>query len=149
MGLYENHATDGKLEKTGVWVDYGEFRVKIAKAGGANRKYTAMVERETKPIRRALQAGTVSEERARPIMIKVFTETIIMGWQTWDDDAKDGEGEWVDGIEMRDGTVGKYTKENVTTVLNDLPAVFNMIKQDALADDIFKETVRQEEAGNS
>ncbi len=164
MSLYENHATDKKFEKTGVWVDYGGFRVKIAKAGGANRKYTAMVERETKPLRRAMQAGTLSEDRAKPIMIKVFIKTIILGWQTFVDSedltedqiagaseettVEDG-GLWVSGIEQQDKSIEPFNDENLEKVLTDLPAVFNMIKEDALADDIFKQTMRQEEAKNS
>ncbi len=149
MSMYDNHQTSAQLERKGVWVDYGGFRVCIAKAGGANRKYLQMVERETKPVRRAMQAGTLSEERAKPIMIKVFSETIVTGWQVFIEDEKHEDGgDWKDGIEQPDGSLGKFTKEGVGKALTDLPAVFNMIKSDAMSDDIYLATVREEEAGN-
>lgn len=145
MSMYAAHATDNKLEKSGVWVDYGDFRVKIAKAGGANRKYNQLVERAIKPHRRAIQAGTMTEERARPILVDVFAQTIVLGWETWDEKAD----KFVPGIEQPDGSIGEYSLENVKKVFNDLPAVFNMVKEDSTADDIFKAEVRKEEAGNS
>lgn len=148
MGMYDQHATSKELERKGVWVDYGGFRVRIAKAGGANRKYLQKVEMETKPIRRAMSAGTLSEDRARPIMVKVFVDTIIMGWQVFDAEANEGEGDWVDGIEQRDGSIEPFNAENVKAALDALPAVFNLIKQDAMADDIFLESVRVDEAKN-
>lgn len=161
MGMYDQHATSVELERKGVWVDYGGFRVKVAKAGGANRAYLQKVEMETKPIRRAMAAGTLSEDRARPIMIKVFVETIIMGWQVFEsfEDNPDAEekatkdqvqegGIWKDGIEQPDGSIGKFNAENVRKALVALPAVFNMIKTDAMADDIYLESVREDEAKN-
>lgn len=161
MGMYEHHKTDAELERKGVWVDYGGFRVRIAKAGGANRAYLQKVELETKPIRRSMAAGTLSEDRARPIMINVFVDTIIMGWQVFEsfNDNPDAEkkatkaqiaegGIWKDGIEQPDGSLGEFTNANVTAALNALPAVFNLIKQDAMADDIYLESVREDEAKN-
>ena len=65
MSMYEEFETDPNLETGGIWIDYGSFRVQIARAGGANKKYLSYAETKTKPFRRAIQAGTMTEERSR------------------------------------------------------------------------------------
>ena len=37
--MFDQFETDPVLESEGIWIDYGAFRVKIARAGGANKKY--------------------------------------------------------------------------------------------------------------
>ncbi len=39
MSMYEQLETDKALETKGVEIDYGTFRVTLARAGGANKKY--------------------------------------------------------------------------------------------------------------
>lgn len=144
MGLYDQNQTNTDLEKKGKWIDYGGYRIKVARAGGTNRKYLSELEAAMKPIRRAIDSGTVPQERQKAIMVDVFAKTIIMGWETWDDEKED----WVSGIEQPDGTIGKFTKELVIETLNALPSVLEDIQKDAMALQTFLEGAREEEAGN-
>lgn len=144
MGLYDQNQTNIDVEKSGKWIDYGGYRIKIARAGGSNRKYLSELELAMKPIRRAIDAGTVPQERQKAIMVDVFAKTIIKGWETWDDDKE----EWVSGIELEDGTIGKFTKELVVETLNALPSVLEDIQKDAMQLQNFLEAAREDEAGN-
>lgn len=79
--------TDPELEKNGVWIDYGEgTMVKIARAGGANRRYLLRAEALTKPHRRAFDTRTIDPEVAKKINAQVFSETIVLDWKGFEDD---------------------------------------------------------------
>lgn len=123
MGLYDIFATDENLEKTGVWFDYGDFRILAGFSGGGNKKYTTYAEKKFKPLRRAIETGAMGNERSMAVLIDVFAETVIYGWQT--KQTVDGEEQWADGIESRTGEILPFTKENVRSTLTALPNLFS------------------------
>lgn len=142
MGMYDKKETSAELEKSGVWMDYGDYRVKIARAGGANRKYLNELQMATKPIKRALDTNSVPPERQKEIMTKVFAKTIVMGWQTFVD------GEWKDGIETPDGKIGKFSPELVEQTLTALPEVLADIQKDAMDMELYLASLRDEDTKN-
>ena len=109
--------TDEALEKeTGVVIDYGDFQIKILRAGGANSKYARVRQREYKKHKYAIDSGAMPDEVFRKIMITVYAEAVIIGW----------EGVRGKPTETApDGEILPFTQENVITVLNDLPALFD------------------------
>lgn len=144
MGLHAKNKTDKALETDGIWKDYITHRVKIARAGGSNDRYLKTMEDLQKTLRRSGDPSEIPKSRQDAIMAKVLAETIVLDWQTWDDEKQD----WVPGIEKVDGSVGKFTKELVTETLLELPDVMNVIQMDAMSHKNFLETVREEEKGN-
>lgn len=144
MSLYNTFRTDPELEQKGVVVDYGDFRVTVARSGGANRKYARVLEATLKPYRRAVDLGVMKEEKAREILHEVFAEAIILNWET-----KTPQG-WVQGIEREDGEgLVPYTKENVVAVLKALPDLFNDIKGQSDKVQLYRAAALEAEAGNS
>ena len=75
MGMYDVFETDTDLETNGVWIDYGEFRVRIASAGSGNKNYMKYAEKKLKPVRKAMEAGALNEGRSQAIMADIFTKT--------------------------------------------------------------------------
>ena len=124
--MYKQFSTDPKLEKDGVWLDYDLFRIKVARAGGANVAFSKTLEKYSKPHRRAMDTGTLSEAVARNMMYKVYAETIVLDWTTKDPEPdKNGEPVYRRGIEGPDGELMEFNKENVIktfTALHDLYA---------------------------
>lgn len=142
MGMYDTFETDATMEQEGVFLDYGDFRIRIAHAGQGNSKYIKYAEKKLKPVRKAMEAGALGNERSMSIMIDIYAETIILDWQVRNDDS------WKTGIEARDGSVIQFTKENVETTLRALPNLFLDIQQQAQSIANFRRAELEEEAGN-
>lgn len=123
--MYEQFETNKILEKNGIWIDYGDFRVLASFAGGSNKEYTKYLEQKTKPYRRAITAGIFTEERSRPMLFDVFAETIVKGWEIKDgEDEKTGDVKWKSGIHKKGKGVLEYNKENVLITFRNLPELF-------------------------
>lgn len=142
MGMYDIFETDEDLETTGVWIDYGDFRVKIASASQGNKKYVKYAETALKPVRRAMQAGALSNERSLSIMSDIYAKTIVLDWQVKTDDG------WKTGIEGRDGEILPFNQEELKKVFVALPNLFVDIQEQANSIANFRKAELEEEGKN-
>ena len=124
--MYDLFETDQNLEKDGVYIDYGSFRVKLARSGGANKRYGKILEAKAKPYRRAIQTKTMDNELAERMMMDAFVETCIIAWET-----KIDEDEWKSGILDEDKSLQPFKKENVIKVFKRLPDLFIDLSEQA------------------
>lgn len=143
MSMYENFSTDAQSEQEGVWVDYGQFRVRLARAGGANKNYQKVLERESRPFRRAIATDSLDSEVAANILRKAYAKAVITGWETKRDD------EWVSGIEQP-GTdeLAAFNRENVERVLKDLPDLFVDLQGQASGIAMYRAGLREDSGKN-
>ena len=146
--MYEQYETDPVFEKNGIWIDYGDFRVKIARAGGANKSYMKYAEVKTKPFRRAISAGSMPEERSRGLLYDIYAETVILDWETSDGVDKDNNVKWKNGIGKKGGGILPVTKENIITTFKNLPAVFSDLQQAAEGIALFRAAEMGEDGKN-
>jgi len=109
MNPYAMFETDRNLEKEGIWIDYGPFSFKVARAGGSNEKYRRMLQHRMKPYRRQIQNETMSEEKAQEIILETFVDAVLLDWK----DVRD-----------RDGNVMDFNRENALQLLSDLRDLF-------------------------
>lgn len=147
MGMYDTFETDTEMEKAGVIVDYGDFRIRLAHAGQGNQRYVKYAEKMMKPVRRAMEAGSLGNERSMAIMVDIYAKTIVLEWQVA---VKDDEGNttWKTGIESKDGSIIPYTEENVIAALKALPNLFLDIQQQATSIANYRRAELENEAGN-
>ena len=147
MGMYNTFKTDPNREQEGVWLDYGDFRVLIAHAGQGNKKYVAYAEKKLRPVRQAMNAGALSNERSMTIMADVYATTIVLGWEVAQ---KDSEGRqiWKSGIEDEDGSILPFNKDTVEQTLKNLPNLFVDIQTQASSIANFRAAEVEEESGN-
>lgn len=143
MGMYDVFETDEDLETSGIWLDYGDFRVRIASAGQGNKKYVKYAEKALKPVRKAMQAGALSNERSIAIMSDIYAKTIVLDWETMDD------GKMKKGIEQRDGKIAPMNYDTVKQAFIDLPNLFIDIQEQANSIANFRKAELEEESGNS
>lgn len=143
MGMYDVFETDENLESSGIFIDYGDFRVKIASAGQGNKAYVRYAEKKLKPVRKALDAGALSNERSQALMAGIYAKTIILDWQLLVD------GEWRQGIEGREGDVLPFNEENVEATLKALPRLFTDIQEQAMSLANFRKQELEDEGKNS
>lgn len=149
MSMYKQFETDPKLEQEGIWIDYGDFRVLVARAGGANKRYLSYAETKTKPFRRAMEAGTMDEKRAQGLLYDIFSKTIVLNWQIADGTDKDGSVKWKNGIHSKDGGVIDVTPANIEQTFRNLPALFQDIQQCAAGIALYRKEEIEADGKNS
>ena len=138
--LYKQYRTDSNLETSGIFLNYGPnshgdpMRIRIARAGGANKAFSKALERITRPHRRAIQTGTLSNDLADSLMKEAFAETVVLGWEN---------------IEGPEGEILDFTKENVIRVLDDLPDLYADLREQANNVALFREAILDDDLGNS
>jgi hypothetical protein len=142
MSMYELFKTDSALETEGVVINYGSFRVTLARAGGSNKKFARVLEAKTKPYKRAIDTGTMDNDRGLELLREVYAEAVILNWETKQ------QGKYVQGIESPDGELLPFTKENVLAVFNELPDLFMDLQEQANKAAVFRQSLREEAAGN-
>ena len=78
---------DKTKSEDGTWVDLEEgIRVKIARIG--NLSYRKELERLSKPRRRQIRRGTLSEETAEQMLTEVMAKTVLLDWEGIEEDKK-------------------------------------------------------------
>ena len=120
---YEVFKTDTDLEKAGIWLDYGDFKIRIARAGGSNSAYSTMLTKVMRPIQRRLDLNLVTDEEARKKLAVVFARTVLL---TWEDVADE------DGEEM------EFSVDNAVKLLTDLPDLLTDIMSQATQSILFR-----------
>lgn len=113
---YDLFSTDASVENQGITLDFGDFAIRIARAGGANKKYAKALVRILKPYRKAIATNTIAEKKQNELMAEVYAETVILDWV---------------GVNDKDGVEMPFNKENCVKLLTDLPVLFQQIMADA------------------
>jgi len=129
--IYETFDTDRSAEETGIKLNYGEFSITIARAGGANKRFLKMLERRLEPHQRAIQAGLMDETLARKIVAECFAECVVLGW---------------DGVTNRAGEPIAYSKDACIALLLDLPDLFEELREQAMKTSNFRRAAREADA---
>lgn len=141
--LFKTLKTDTDLERKGLWLNFGDVEIKIARAGGANVEYAKAEERYFEPHRRAADLGILAEDVASEALRNVFADTVILGWRT-----KQPDGSYIDTIEGPNGEPLTFNRDNVMMVMKELPELFRTIRQYANEYKIFRRKQQEIAAGN-
>ena len=158
MALFDRE-TDPQKERDGVALDFGEYRVTLRRQGGANDRYQAELEKESKPYRSAAAAGVLTAGKADEIAYRAFARACVVKWETLastlpvnaaaglvmnDLVASDG---FALGIDMR-GELVPCNEENLVAVFTALPGVFLDLREAARGEQLFRLKQREDDAGN-
>lgn len=141
MSLYKQYGTDKEIEKTGVILKYANdddpkkpIEIRIARAGGGNLAFQKRLDLEIKPFRRQIQTETLSKAKDREIMIRVYSATVILGWEN---------------VKDADGNDLPFNYENCIKLLTDLPDLFEDIVEQSHKVALFRSEIREADAKNS
>lgn len=139
MSIFKQFGTDSKKESEGVRIEYGENKdgtiptVIIRRAGRSNSKYSKALEAATRPYRRQIELGTMSEDKAEKIFKGVFVDTVIIGWEN---------------IQDNKGVNIPFTKENAMDVFEKLPEWYADLQKQAGDLSNFRSDAMEDEAKN-
>jgi hypothetical protein len=158
MGLYEKMKTSPKLESEGIWLQIEDSRMKLARAGGKNTKFTAAAEKIAREHKRALEF--MNEQQARPLFAKLYAEVIVLDWLTRAEDGdldEDGaaaaedlakHNRWKRGISGPTGEIVEYCVENVLKTFDDIPDLLRIVKETAEDAALFRQSILKDIEGN-
>jgi len=144
--LYKMFGVDKKTEQEGVLVVYGDFRLLIARAGGANQKFRRLLQAKLKPYRHQLDNDTMDEKVSEQLLIQAYAEAVILGWES-KVEAEDGTVTWAPWLATPDGNL-PFTVENCVKVLTDLPEFFKDIQQLSSKAALYRKAEEEADAKN-
>lgn len=139
-GLYQAFETNKDLESSGIELDYGKnskgapIRIKIARAGGANKRFAKVLDRLLRPYKRQLANDQLSDDVAKEVMIQAYADSVVLGWE---------------GVEDREGNPMEFSRDNVVRLFNDLPELFLDVQQQSQKAALFLVDILEGEQGNS
>lgn len=132
-GPYSVFRTDKALEKEGIVLDYGDFKIKVARAGGANSAFQKALTAKIRPYKRQLDAGTIPDDVAEKLFLDVYAESVVLGWE---------------GMTDENGNPLPYSKENAVKLFSDLPDLFRDVQNQAAAISNFRAEVTEDTIKN-
>lgn len=139
-GLYQAFETNKDLENGGIELDYGKnskgapIRIRIARAGGANKRFAKVLDRLLRPYKRQLANDQLSDDVAKDVMIQAYADAVVLGWE---------------GVEDREGNPMSFSRENVVKLFTDLPELFLDVQQQSQKAALFLQDILEGEQGNS
>lgn len=159
MGLYEKMQTSPRLESEGIWLEFDDTRIRLARAGGKNTKFIVAAEKIAREHKRALDL--MGEEQGRKLFSKLYAEIIVLDWLTQRDDGDlDEDGlpfpenppadtrRWKRGISRPGNQIVDFTVENVLETFKDLPDLLKLVKETAEDASLFRQELVKEIEGN-
>lgn len=138
--------TSKKIEKDGVLVDYGpnedmpgpphpQMRFRVARSGGANVAHEKVLEQLTKPFKRLIQTGNLSNAQAKDIQREAFLRTCLLGWE---------------GVSMPGSAEPlKFSKENAEALFKEVPDILADLIEAAGNASLYREELLEADLGNS
>ena len=133
--LYKMFEVDKAQEAKGVLLNMGDNRFLIARAGGGNKQFVECFKEKAKPFKFAIEHSKMEEEDSVKLMASVYAETVILGWESAVRDEEHnlvltagGKPKIQKSVEGKDGKQMKYSVENCTQLLIDLPELFREIQ---------------------
>lgn len=134
MSLYTIFETNENAEVDGVWLEYSATtRVKIARAGGANKRFLKAADAFRRKFKRQLDLEILDDDVARKEGIQIYADSVVLDWE---------------GVTDKEGNELAFSRENVVKVLTDLPDLFADIQAMAMKHAIFKAAEDEDDAGN-
>lgn len=143
--LFDTFKTDAEMETTGKWVyPAGEPTesnpnppaFKIARAGGANKKYGKVQAALMKPHRALFRSSEISPEKLdtiNEIAKKCFLEAVLIDWK----DVPNSKGEII-----------PFSRANAEDMMKQLPALYDFLMGEAQNLSTFNPGSTEDDAGN-
>lgn len=135
---------DKAAEERGIWVDIDGTKFKVARAGGANKAFAKLLEKLTRPHRRAIQMEVLSPEIGESILHQAYAKCAIIAWDGVDE-SDILEGEIEDGKEY---PALPFSAENCIALFKAQPDLFAELR--AIADNAayYRQSALEGDLGN-
>lgn len=138
MGIYDAYETDSTSESEGVWTPFPaagpSVKVKLARAGGSNRRWAAEREKVLRPIRKSFKGADLPEGVLMDALVVPFCKILLLDWE---------------GVTDREGVPLECNQGNKLKICADLPDFYEEMLGESGSMDKFKVIEDEEDAGKS
>ena len=131
--VYSLYETDKAVEANGIDLKFPSFTIRVARAGGANKRFAAVLQKKLGTRARAFDAGMMSPDEANKILAEVYAECVVLGWE---------------GVTDRAGVPLAYSKEACVRLFTDLPDLFQEVIAESQRLQNFRAVQKDEDSGN-
>lgn len=139
--------TSPQLEKDGIWLERGNTKVKLRRAGGTNTAFNMAMANVMNEYGSAIKHNLLSNEKANEILYETFAEHVVVDWQT--NVGTEIQPEWITGIEgATEGETLPVTFDNIVAYWRDVPAWFIECKETAENIQFYRQALVAKIAGN-
>lgn len=141
---FEMFETKDEFEIDGVWQDFGDFKVLLARSGGKNTAYLKMLSDEVKKLGKATFEALAEEEMIDIIRL-AFCKTVIKDHEVKID------GVWKKGVYVKnEGKVEivPFQVDNMILCLKQLPEYFKQLQEWANDYKVFQDEVIEDQVKN-
>ena len=115
MGVYDEYGTDTQAEVEGNWHSFdGGFKLRIARAGGANREFTTAIAEQPEKFANLTRA----ELTGHGVLADVYAKAVIK-------EKEDPNGALV----TREGIPIEIGSPEMAQMLRDLPELYRMVQE--------------------
>ena len=142
--LFEMFATNNKAEIEGIEFRFGamnddgtEAIFKLARLGAANKRWKALVQKESKPYMQQINNDSLPDEVHEEIGMRVFCKTVLLGWR---DLIMPEVFETADRVE--------YSYDNAMKLIKALPELYAILRKEAEKMSNFRDAVRENDTKN-
>lgn len=134
MSIYKKFQTNSKHETEGVILDYGDgTKIRIARAGGANKDYVTALEKLTRKHRRQIQLDVLPSDVSIRLVHELYADTVVLGWE---------------GVTDPEGNPIEFSRENCLKLFQDLPDLFKDILAEANNLALFRAEILEADSKN-
>lgn len=140
-GLFKQYKTNATAETEGVRIEFPEAvnddgsvpAFILSRMGRSNKQYAKALEAATRPVRRQLELKTIKEEKSDEILLDVFVNNVLRGWENVYDE---------------NGQLMAFSPIAAKHLLTALPDFYERLRIEASEMANFREAAREEEAKN-
>ena len=133
MNIYDMYGTSKTLEQDGVDFEIMPgVRFKVARAGGKNKRYESVLAELAKPHMRQIQNETMDRDLMEELGKKAFIRGCLLSWE---------------GVTNHDGGELEFSEANAMTLFDELPDLYNTLKEAADKISNYRSEVIEEVAG--
>lgn len=125
---------DEKTEQQGIWLDYGEFSVRVLRASPRNKGFMALKERLYAPHQRALDLGVLPEKVTKQLTSELYAKTIVIDWE---------------GVTDDDGNEIPFSPEACQQYLERYPDFLREVMTQSMRAELFRQMELEENSKNS
>lgn len=137
MGIHDIFEvnTDKELDGFHLVVLDGDTEVSflLARAGGANKRFSTRLQALMRPYKHAVDTGTMKEDKAAEILSQAIADTVILDWEN---------------VVGKEGEEIPFSPAAAKILLTELPELRALIFEEAQNAANFLAAEREEDSGN-